>query len=180
MTELQLLTNSIPDDVSGWWVSEKYDGIRAIWQGSYFMTRQGKRLNAPAWFTAKMPKNVRLDGELWMGRGTFNNLQSTLQTKNSDWNGVKFMVFDLAEEGTFEARYQKLAKIRNKFPRHIEMVIHWPLTCHHMLAQMEYNVVKCGGEGCVIRRPQSQYRPGRMGDVIKIKRLTVDIDRWQG
>jgi len=180
MNEPQLLTNILPSDVSGWWASEKYDGIRAIWTGCYLMTRQGKRLKAPAWFTAKLPKNVRLDGELWMGRGTFDALQSNLQKKGSKWEGVKFMVFDLAEQGAFEDRYSKLSDIRKKFPSHVEMVIHWPITSHHMLDLMEFDVVSNGGEGLVIRRPQSQYRPGRMGDVIKIKRLIEDIDRWQG
>ena len=37
-----------------------------------------------------------------------------------------------------------------------------------------------GGEGLVIRRPGSKYRPGRAGDVVKVKRLVADIDRWQG
>jgi DNA ligase-1 len=178
MSQAQLLTNSIPEDVSGWWVSEKYDGIRAIWQGSYFMTRQGKRLNAPAWFTAKMPKNARLDGELWMGRGTFNELQSNLQTKDSDWAGIKFMVFDLAEEGTFEDRYAKL--LATRLPAHVQVVEHIKCASNKALDTHERIVVDAGGEGLVIRRPQSQYRPGRMGDVIKIKRITPDLDRWQG
>jgi ATP-dependent DNA ligase len=45
---------------------------------------------------------------------------------------------------------------------------------------MEVAVVNAGGEGLVIRRPGSPYRPGRIGDVVKVKRLTVDVDRWQG
>jgi len=178
MADAQLLTSNIPEDVSGWWVSIKYDGIRAIWQGSYFMTRHGKRLNAPEWFTAKMPKNVRLDGELWMGNGTFNELQSNLQTKGSNWEGIKFMVFDLAEEGTFEDRYAKL--LATKLPTHVQVVEHVELEGHEHLSNYEALVVELGGEGLVIRRPKSQYRPGRMGDVIKIKRLYPDLERWQG
>jgi len=53
-------------------------------------------------------------------------------------------------------------------------------SANHEMDCMENLVVHSGGEGLVIRRPQSQYRPGRMGDVIKIKRITADIDRWQG
>lgn len=178
MSNAQLLTSHIPSDVTGWWVSEKFDGIRAIWQGSYFMTRHGKRLKAPAWFTAKMPKNVRLDGELWMGNGTFDALQSNLQTKGSNWDGIKFMVFDLAEEGTFEDRYSKLLMMR--LPEHVCIVEHVTCQSNEALAATEKEVVVNGGEGLVIRRPQSQYRPGRMGDVIKIKRITADLERWQG
>jgi ATP-dependent DNA ligase len=48
------------------------------------------------------------------------------------------------------------------------------------LELLERKIVKFGGEGCVIRRPGSLYRPGRCGDVIKVKRLVADVDRWQG
>jgi DNA ligase-1 len=173
----QLLTTDIPEDISGWWVSEKYDGVRAIWDGKNLLTRHGKKLNPPAWFTAGLP-NVRLDGELWMGRGTFDALRSNIQTNGSNWSGVKFMVFDLAQAGDFEYRYEKLAKMQ--LPEHVEVVDHILARGHEWLNIYERLVVDMGGEGLVIRRPRSKYRPGRCGDVIKIKRLTKDIERWQG
>jgi DNA ligase-1 len=177
-TNPQLLTTDIPEDISGWWVSEKYDGVRAIWDGKNLLTRHGKRLNPPAWFVAELP-NVRLDGELWMGRGTFDALRSNIQTKGSNWDGVKFMVFDLAEEGEFEDRNDKLMSM-SELPEHVAPVVHFRLSGGDDLSRMEKQIVKGGGEGCVIRRPRSKYRPGRCGDVIKIKRLTKDIERWQG
>lgn len=180
MPTAQLLTDKIPSDVSGWWVSEKFDGVRAIWNGRKLLSRHGKDLKAPAWFTAGLPKNVRLDGELWMGRGTFDALVSTIQTKGSDWAGVMFMVFDLADLGAFEARYKKVLSIRAKFPEHVKVVAHHRLADHAELSAMEAEIVAAGGEGCVIRRPACFYRPGRCGDVIKIKRLVADLDRWQG
>jgi len=180
MSSPQLLTSEIPADVTGWWVSEKYDGIRAIWTGSALLTRHGKKLNAPAWFLAGLPKNVRLDGELWMGRGTFDQLVSVIQRKDSDWQGVRFMVFDLADVGTFEERESKLEKLAMKFPVHVERVLHCCLNGHEELDLIERKIVRHGGEGCVIRRPGCKYRPGRCGDVVKIKRLVEDLERWQG
>jgi ATP-dependent DNA ligase len=56
-------------------------------------------------------------------------------------------------------------------------VTHRQLTSHADLDAMEAEIVANGGEGCVIRRPGSNYRPGRMGDVIKVKRLVSDLDR---
>lgn len=175
---LQLLTDHIPADVSGWWVSEKYDGVRAIWTGTKLLSRNGKDIKAPAWFTAGLPKNVRLDGELWMGRGTFDKLVSVIQKKGSDWAGVQYMIFDLAESGTFEERDIKLQSL--PLPTHAPRVRHTILTDHNQLRNKESAIVGLGGEGCVIRRPGSKYRPGRMGDVIKVKRLVADVDRWQG
>ena len=34
-------------DPSGWWVSEKFDGYRAIWTGKEFRSRQGHKFNVP-------------------------------------------------------------------------------------------------------------------------------------
>lgn len=178
MSAAALLASEIPADVTGWLVSEKYDGIRAIWTGTRLMTRSGKTLRAPAWFLRGLPADVRLDGEVWMGRNTFPALQSTLQRAGSDWRGVRFMVFDLAEQGAFEARNERLAGM--EFPDHVQVVRHHRISGHEELAAMERAVVFRGGEGLVIRRPGSRYRPGRCGDVVKVKRLVDDLDRWQG
>lgn len=182
-----LLTSDLPADVTGWWVSEKYDGVRAIWNGEKLLSRNGKDLKAPVSFTSGLPKDVRLDGELWMGRGTFDQLVSVIQTKGSDWAGVLYMVFDMASPGpVFETRMAALLTIPLHFPHY--RVTHRKLgripklykSSNHELAELEKTIVRAGGEGCVIRRPGSLYRPGRVGDVIKVKRLVADIDRWQG
>ena len=175
MTDAALLTADLPADVSGWWVSEKYDGVRAIWTGTRLLSRNGKDMNAPEWFTAGLP-NRRLDGELWMGRGTFDRLVSCIQ--KGEWAGVRYMVFELAEPGEFEWRDIALQFI--PLPRHCKRVNHHELYGHSMLDEFEKSIVANGGEGCVIRRPGSKYRPGRCGDVIKVKRLVKDVDRWQG
>jgi DNA ligase-1 len=172
-----LLKSDIPEDVCGWLASEKLDGIRCIFQSGKFLTRNGHALKAPAWFVKGMP-DMRLDGELYMGRGTFDKLQSVLQRKDSDWEGVQFHVFDLADVGTIEERIEALDAA--KLPKHVVRVLHFPLSGHDELDRMEKAVVAAGGEGMVIRRPGSQYRPGRIGDVVKVKRITADTDRWQG
>ncbi len=54
-------------DVSGWFLSEKLDGVRAYWDGHQFISRQGNRFHAPPWFIVGLP-DVPLDGELWLAR----------------------------------------------------------------------------------------------------------------
>lgn len=54
-------------DVTGWWLSEKLDGVRAYWDGSRFLSRLGNEFLAPQWFVASLPETP-LDGELWVGR----------------------------------------------------------------------------------------------------------------
>src|SRR6187401_2796877 len=38
-------------DLTGWLMSEKLDGVRAHWTGAGFLSRQGNPFYAPAWFT---------------------------------------------------------------------------------------------------------------------------------
>ena len=54
-------------DLQGYWVSEKYDGVRGYWDGQRLRTRGGEPITPPAWFTAGWP-DTTLDGELWAGR----------------------------------------------------------------------------------------------------------------
>jgi hypothetical protein len=85
----------------------------------------------------------------------------------------------LAEGGTIEERIKDVYRICDcKWP--VRAVNHYLLTGHDDLSAREREIVAGGGEGIVIRRPGCLYRPGRAGDVIKVKRLVADVDRWQG
>src|SRR5690348_2239657 len=57
-------------DLSGWWMSEKLDGVRAYWDGKQFLSRQGNIYHAPDWFLEGFP-DMPLDGELWLARKSF-------------------------------------------------------------------------------------------------------------
>src|SRR5262245_42829230 len=62
-------------DPTGWWLSEKLDGVRAYWDGKQFFSRLGNLFHAPDWFVAGLP-DVPLDGELWIGRKKFQRTVS--------------------------------------------------------------------------------------------------------
>src|ERR1051326_1842637 len=47
-------------DPTGWWMSEKLDGVRAFWDGKQFLSRNRKLFLAPDWFLEGMPQ-VALD-----------------------------------------------------------------------------------------------------------------------
>ena len=65
-------------DPSPYLVSEKYDGVRALWDGQGLRFRSGRAVIAPAWFTAALPAQP-LDGELWLGRQRFDALSSIVR-----------------------------------------------------------------------------------------------------
>lgn len=59
-------------------------------------SRYGKVIHCPDYFVANFP-NYPLDGELYMGRGTFQALMSTVRTLEPDedaWQKVEYRVFD--------------------------------------------------------------------------------------
>lgn len=67
----------IPQPPIGWYISEKYDGIRAIWDGEKFISRGSSSGNpkvytyVPDFIKELMPPGIALDGEMWIGRGKF-------------------------------------------------------------------------------------------------------------
>src|SRR5690606_10947645 len=94
-------------DVADYYVSEKFDGVRGLWDGRTLWTRGGRRVEAPEWFTAGWPR-VPMDGELWLGVGRFEEVSGIVRTLGGEhpgWREMKFMVFDLpGHAGTFERR----------------------------------------------------------------------------
>ena len=98
-------------DVSRYLVSEKLDGVRAVWDGSALRFRSGKEINAPRWFVAALPKQP-LDGELWLGRGSFDRLSGIVRREmpdESDWREVRYMIFELpGGSGTFSDRAEQI------------------------------------------------------------------------
>src|ERR1700757_4965849 len=98
-------------DPTGWWMSEKYDGLRGYWDGRKLWSRKGNLIHAPDYFLAELPRDVALDGELWIGHGKFEETASIVRSEKPDdrWKRVRFMVFDAPQaKGTFEARMQFL------------------------------------------------------------------------
>ncbi|KAF1049271.1 DNA ligase [Xylophilus sp.] len=159
--------------LADYWVSEKYDGVRGYWDGQRLWTRGGEPVAAPAWFTAPLPA-VPLDGELWAGRGRFEQAASTVRSQTPDdaaWRAMRFMVFDLpAAPGGFTERLSALeALLPPRDAPWAQPVAQHRATTHAALqAEME-RVVRAGGEGLVLHRGGAPYRAGRSDDLLKFK-----------
>ena len=159
--------------LAGYWVSEKYDGLRGYWDGRQLWTRGGERVEAPAWFTAPLP-TVPLDGELWAGRGRFEHALSTVRSQqpmDAAWRTMRFMVFDLpAEPGDFDHR---LARLRQLLPMAqapwLVAVPQQRATTHAALQAQLDRTVKDGGEGLMLHLGSAPYRSERNDDLLKFK-----------
>jgi DNA ligase-1 len=159
-------------DPTGWWMSEKYDGLRGYWDGRKLWTRQGNLIHAPDYFLAELPRDIALDGELWIGHGKFEETISIVRSETPDdrWKNVHFMVFDAPQaKGTFEQRMQFLHATLPEGNRFVRVVVQERCQGVAQLLAERDRVVRLGGEGLMLRQPESQYEPGRSPTLLKVK-----------
>lgn len=159
-------------DPTGWWMSEKLDGVRAVWRDGVFSSRNGNTFHAPEWFRAQMPA-VSLDGELFVGRGRFDETVSIVRSHSGErWDQIAFQVFDLypstsgVADMPFEERIANLPTTQHVRPLP-------QLRClgvEHLTQFVDY-VIHIGGEGVMLREPGSFYEKKRSGTLLKVKRF---------
>ncbi|MBW0172036.1 MAG: DNA ligase [Hydrogenophaga sp.] len=156
-----------------YWLSEKYDGLRAYWDGQRLLTRGGEVIVAPAWFTAQWP-GVPLDGELWAGRGRFEEALSTVRQQVPDeaaWRRIRFMVFDMpAHRGPFTERIAAYHGVVSQIDQPwVRAVKQERVHSHAALMARLDRMVKDGGEGLMLHRGDAPYRGLRSDDLLKVK-----------
>lgn len=159
-------------DPTGWWMSEKYDGLRGYWDGRKLWTRQGNLIHAPDYFLAELPHDIALDGELWVGHGKFEETISIVRSETPDdrWKGVHFMVFDAPQaKGTFEERMQFLRATLPDANHFVRVVAQQRCQGAAQLLAERDRMVKMGGEGLMLRKPESAYEPRRSPTLLKVK-----------
>ena len=159
-------------DLAGWWLSEKLDGVRAYWDGKSLISRLGNRFHAPDWFLEGLPE-IPLDGELWIGRKAFQRTVGIVRRQDQTdlWKQVRYVAFDAPDvDGAFEDR---LAAIRAHVERHRPpyLAAHEHVICtglDHLRAELA-RIEALGGEGLMLRQPESRYEVGRSLTLLKVK-----------
>jgi DNA ligase 1 len=160
-------------DVAQYLVSEKLDGVRAIWDGQTLRFRSGKQINAPRWFLDGLPKTP-LDGELWIGRGTFGRLSGIVRKEipdDAEWRQVRYMIFELpGAPGTFRERAEVMREIAQQanIPW-LREIAQFSVVDRSSLQKQLKEVVKAGGEGLMLHRADTLYETGRSDTLLKMK-----------
>jgi DNA ligase-1 len=160
-------------DVSRYLVSEKLDGVRAIWDGATLRFRSGREVRAPEWFVTGLPKRP-LDGELWIGRGTFERLSGIVRKEvpdDAEWRQVRYMIFELpGAPGTFTERAEAIRQVvREANIPWLREIGQFPVVDRDSLQKKLKEVVKAGGEGLVLHRADAPYQTGRSDVLLKLK-----------
>ncbi len=172
-----LLAMDAPPDVDpqGHLVSEKYDGVRAWWDGHTLRFRSGGQIAAPAWFLAALPRQP-LDGELWLARGRFEALVGAVRRQlpqDKEWLALRYMVFELpGAAGSFAERSERIQQIvRAQGGGPCVAVEQERLSGRTALAQRLHRVMSDGGEGLMLHRADAPFIAGRSPVLLKLKPL---------
>ncbi len=162
--------------LSEYWVSEKLDGVRAYWDGTHLISRQGNYFPAPSWFTADFPP-IPLDGELWMGRKRFAEVSGAVRRQNPDpgqWREVRFMVFDMpSEAGDFDHRLTAMHRVFSQITSpYLALIKQHKVGDEAELMKELDQVIAGGGEGLMLHLGSAPYRGIRSDDLLKLKRFS--------
>ncbi|MFO7803153.1 MAG: DNA ligase [Desulfovermiculus sp.] len=168
------------EDISGWYMSEKLDGIRGYWDGENLLTRSGRTIHAPGWFTHDFP-DFELDGELWAGRGNFYLVQKTvLDTKpsSSDWERITYNIFEVPQaSGNFSARLKKAKDwFGDRNCAHVRAIPQITCSGHKHLQHFLQKIEAQEGEGVIVKDPQKAYSGCTSAHVLKVK----SFDKLEG
>ena len=171
-------------DPSAYLVSEKLDGVRAFWDGQVLRFRSGRLIAAPRWFLDALPPTA-LDGELWMGRQSFDRVSAAVRRNtpmDEEWQALKYMVFDLpGTPGTFAERSVQIVSVVGA------VGVPWmqPLsqlrgTDAATLQRQLLALVAEGAEGLMLHQANALWTPGRSDSLRKLKAVPDEEARVVG
>jgi DNA ligase-1 len=159
-------------DISNWVMSEKLDGIRGYWDGKKLLSKNGLPFNPPEAFTKNLP-DFAVEGELWGGRNTFERTSGIVMRHEAHdgWLDLKFGIFDVPQAGGgFLQRLNMAIQWFEIHPSEYAFVIKQKTVKgkDHLKEEL-LRVETLGGEGLIVRNPDSFYTIGRSAGILKVK-----------
>lgn len=169
LTTPMLAKNYDPNKINpeGWMSSEKLDGVRALWDGERFWTRNGNILDAPYRIIGPLSQKSRclqmgryLDGELYLERGRFNECSGIVRRHGDEWLGIEYHVFD------YTCNFGHGASQRDVDLQEVLQIIDLPFVKYvkqtiiqsvDHLTELYDAIVAEGGEGLMLKHPLGQY-----------------------
>ncbi|MFD1805673.1 DNA ligase [Pasteurella oralis] len=169
--ELMLVNEYKNQNVNGWVMSEKLDGIRGYWDGQQLYTRQGIILSVPDYFIQHFPP-FAIDGELFSQRNQFEHISSIVRSQQDNgWHKLKLYVFDVPNaQGNLFERLAVLRQYLNQHPSpYIEIITQIPIQNTQHIQTFLKQVEQRQGEGIVLRNPLALYGRKYSSQILKLK-----------
>lgn len=167
-------------DPTGWWMSEKLDGMKGRIVNGQLVTRSGKGLNPPKWFLKMLPREngkiLPVEGELYFGKGTFQQTGSLRSYDDGDWQNVKFHIFDIIDyKHRWIDRQNRLRLIHEEWKKKTEYPLNVKIVGWKKVKNSEHvekylkKVLSRGGEGLILANPKGKYEDGHVEQILKYK-----------
>lgn len=185
------LDSRVANNLINYAVSEKFDGIRALWDGQNMFSKSGKILAIPPCFSDKLsPLGLKngdfVEGELWIDYGAFDEISSVILRKNptcTDFERVKYLIFNahLGESSDFLANLSQVKGILDSQnltqDRCIQVITQHRFATQKELSDFFNTVIAKGGEGVIVRDSRVAFKLKPQNDAeCKI----VDYSRGKG
>ena len=142
--DLMLLSTYENQDIQGWVMSEKLDGIRGYWDGK----------------------------ALFSERNQFEEIASiTKSLKGDNWAKLTLYVFDVPNaSGNLFERLQILEDyLKNNPTSYIKIIPQIPIRDKTHLFEYLHEIERKKGEGVVLRNPNAPYERKRSTQILKLK-----------
>lgn len=175
-------------DIAGWLMSEKLNGVFARWDGKNLLSKNGNIFHAPDWFKQQLPENVYLEGELYIDRnmlGTIVGIVRKLIPIDAEWNLIKYCVFDAPKYNGYYVERLAYAKRILKTCKVGKEIKHKLCKSNRHLDEFYNGIISTGGEGVVLRNMVSLYELRRSDNYLKYKptdsdeaRVVDSIETW--
>jgi len=163
-----------------WWWSEKLDGVRAYWNPDRdgLFSRADKEFTVPEFFKNELRKvNLPLDGELFFGRGEFQECVSIVRKKKSmdpkEWAGISFEIFDVIDADqtlTFTDRHQYMKEKIGTEHGFLKILRQTQLGPEDDVMAITDKLVADGAEGLMLKKGDSVYEMKRSWSLLKVKK----------
>lgn len=161
--DMQHGTDWTGQDLAGWVMTEKYDGVRAFWDGSTLWTRGGNAIAVPASWREELPATP-LDCELFAGYGKQRQVVTAARYGRFT-DDMRLMVFDApGVRGDYVARLSSVMT-----GQHVTRVWWQHVASTDNALERMRRVQLSGGEGLMVRHPAIEYHPGRSSGLLKLK-----------
>jgi DNA ligase-1 len=152
--------------INGYIANEKYNGCHAYWDGFDMWTRGGFKVKLPDSWRTVLPAGVQLDGEVYDGVDGFYRTESAVKYGRFT-PSMRFMIFD---SPSFPGKYMDRMTHAKKYEAGpLVVVSSWRIK--NITDALNYlkEIISCGGEGLILRKPSLKYIPGRTSELLKLK-----------
>lgn len=159
------------EDLTGYFITEKFNGCRLFWDGKQAYTKSGHEVILPDNWLKVMP-SFSIDCELYAGVNGLTKCSVAIRYSKID-DSMNLVVFDAPDiQKPYNERIKFLQK-NIKRTRIFKVVDYEVCENNDDAIQKLSEVTKKGGEGLMLYHPNRLYENGRNNNVLKLKSYMI-------